>query len=145
VFRVTETGTVADVESARAADGATPDSSRGDRVRSMLGGLRSMVIAVLAIAVVVEASRQLTNLDPTRSIGRRALLEGSMTGTAGDLSRVLARERDGRREAMARYDRRIAAAGDPSSQALWRDLKRRDLEEVRLLDRRLAEEALRAR
>jgi hypothetical protein len=56
------------------------------------------------------------------------------------LSRVLARERDGRREALARYDRRIAAAaGDASLQDLWRDLKRRDLEEVQLLDRRLAD------
>ena len=65
-----------------------------------------------------------------------------MTAPAGDMSRVLARERDGRREALARYDRRIAAAaGDSSLQALWRDLKRRDLEEVQLLDRRLAEEA----
>ena len=100
------------------------------------------MIAVLALAVVAEAIRQLGSLDAVRSAGRRALLEGSMTAPAGDMARVLTRERDGRREAVARYDRRIAAAaGDSSSQALWRDLKRRDLEEVQLLDRQLAGEA----
>ena len=139
VFRVTETGTVADVEAARAADGAAPEGSPGDRVRSLLRGLRAVVIAVLALAVVAEAIRQLGSLDATRSAGRRALLVGSMTVPAGDMSRVLARERDGRREALARYDRRIAAAaGDSSLQDLWRDLKRRDLEEVQLLERRLS-------
>ena len=146
VFRVTETGSVADIESARAAGGAALESSRGERVRSLLRGLRSVVIAVLALAVVAEAIRQLGSLDAARFAGRRALLEGSLTAPAGDLSRVLTRERDGRREAVARYDRRIAAAaGDPSLQLLWRDLKRRDLEEVQLLDRRLAEEALHKR
>ena len=139
VFRVTETGAVADVESARAADGAAPGRSPGDQVRSLLRGLRSVVIALLALAVIAEAIRQLGSLDAARSAGRRALLEGSMTAPAGDWSRVLARERDGRREAVARYDRRIAAAaGDPSLQALWRDLKRRDLEEVQLLERHLS-------
>src|SRR5688500_12050709 len=72
VFRVTETGSVADVEPTRAADGAALESSRGDRVRSLLRGLRSVVIAVLAIAVVVEGSRQLTNLGAARSAGRGA-------------------------------------------------------------------------
>ena len=115
-------------------------------MRALLRGLRSLVIAVLALAVVAEAIRQLGSLDATRSAGRRALLEGSMTAPAGDMSRVLARERDGRREALARYDRQIAAAaGDSSLQALWRDLKRRDLEEVQLLDRHLVEEARDAR
>ena len=139
VFRVTETGSVADIESARAAGGAALESSRGDRLRSLLRGLRSVVIAVLALAVVAEAIRQLGSLDAARFAGRRALLVGSMTAPAGDLPR----ERDSRREALARYDRQIAAsAGDPSLQALWRDLKLRDLEEVQLLDRRLAENAL---
>ena len=62
VFRVTETGAVADVESARTADGAAPGRSPGDRVRSLLRGLRSVVIAVLALAVVAEAIRQLGSL-----------------------------------------------------------------------------------
>jgi hypothetical protein len=69
-----------------------------------------------------------------------------MTTPAVDMGRVLTRERDVRREALARYDRQIAAeAGDASVQALWRELKRRDLEEVQLLERRLAEEARKSR
>jgi hypothetical protein len=115
-------------------------------LRALFRGLRSVVIAVLALALVVEAIRQLGSLNAARSAGRRALLEGSMTAPAGDMSRVLARERDGRREAVARYDRQFAdAVGDASLQALWRDLKRRDLEEVQLLDRHLVEEARDAR
>ena len=99
MFRVTETGAVADVEAPRTADGAAPERSPGGRLRSMLLGLRSVVIAVLALAVVAEAIRQLGSLGAARSAGRRALLVGSMTAPAGDMARVLARERDGRREA----------------------------------------------
>jgi hypothetical protein len=106
----------------------------------------SVVIAVLALALVAEAIRQLGSLDAARSTGRRTLLEGSMTAPTTDMPRVLARERDGRRQALARYDRQIAAAaGDAPLQALWRDLKRRDLEALQLLDRHLVEEAREAR
>ena len=108
--------------------------------------MRTVVIAVLALVVVAEAIRQLGSLNPGRSAGRRATPGREHDGPGRDTARVLARERDGRREAMARYDRQIeAAAGDASSQALWRDLKRRDLEEVQLLDRQLAGVARHAR
>ena len=142
VFRVTEAGDVAVVEVAPVADGAATSRSPGARLRAMLGGLRSVTIVVLALGAVFAATRLLMGPDPTSAAGRRPLLEGSLTAPAEDMARVLARERDRRREALARYDRHLAAAaGDASAQALWRDLKRRDSEEVQLLDRHLAEAA----
>ena len=144
-FRVTESRAIADVEALRNGDVAAipaPERSPESRLRAMFDGLRAVLIGVLLLVVVAEAIRQFGSLDVVRAASRRALPVGSMTAPAGDMTGVLARERDGRREAAARYDRRIAAAaGDASAQAFWLDLKRRDLEEVQLLDRQLAREA----
>jgi hypothetical protein len=146
VFRVTETGAVAPVKAARAADGAAPGRSPGVRLRAMLGELWPSMIVWVALAAVVAAACLVTSLNSAYVAGRRPLLEGSMTAPAEDMARVLARERDRRREALARYDSYLAAAaGDASLQALWYDLKRRDSEEVRLLEHRLAEKARDAR
>jgi hypothetical protein len=146
-FCITDAGAVADVEALRTADGAaTPERTPGERLRAMLGGVRSVVITALVLVVVAEAVRQFGSLGAVRSAGKGALLVGSMTAPAEDMARVLGRERDARREAVSRYDRQIAAAGgDASARALWSELKRRDMEEVQLLDRRLAGEARHAR
>ncbi len=139
-FCITDAGAVADVEALRTADGAaTPVRAPGERLRAMLGGIRSVVIAALVLVVVAEAVRQFGSLGAARSAGKGSLLVGSMTAPAEDITRVLGRERDARREAVSRYDRQIAAAVDDAPvRALWGELKRRDMEEVQLLDRRLA-------
>src|SRR4051812_15647367 len=57
LFCITETGAVADVEALRTADGAVPGPSTGGRWLAMLLGVRFVVFAVLALAVVAGAIR----------------------------------------------------------------------------------------
>jgi hypothetical protein len=115
--------------------------SDGGRLRFLLRGLRSVLIALIALAAVVVATRSLLLL--FQSVGHAAqgaLLEGSMTAVRAE-NADLARERDLRLEGVRRYDRFIArGAGDGSSPALWLELKRRDMEEIRILERTLGSE-----
>ena len=90
MFPVTETGAVADVKAPRSGAGAVPGDP-GGRLEAMLLGMRTVVIAVLALVVVAQAIRQLGGLNPGWSAGRRAILEGSMTAPVVETTRVLAR------------------------------------------------------
>ena len=113
------------IHTAFAPSGATADAAGPAEAPAPSRRLRafgSTPLAILACVSVLAATRLLMLL--------------ATTGAApGDL----AQERARRLEVVRHVDRHIArTAGDASAQALWVELKRRDLEAVRLLERALA-------
>lgn len=112
-----------------------PDESRP---RRFLAKSKTTLIGLIALAAVIAATRLLMTLYVSAaSASSLALPAGSMTIASPETSEIL-RERALRIEAIDRYERLISRMKEnPALQAPWLELKRRDLEELRLLEKLL--------
>lgn len=123
-------------------DAARPGRADDARPRRVLDRLRTALLCLIALAAIVGATRGFMVVFQGIAHPAPGLLEGSTVAArrgAGDL----ARERALRIESVRRLDRRLAeaAVGAPERE-LWDELRRRDVEAIRLLERAPVAEGL---